>query len=256
MIPFPRTTRSWGRNAWRTPKNVCVGSYFRGRCHKITDVCMDVSRVTYDTTRAFQECGQNREQSRYINYALRKSRFHHPMVAMERFKSSYVWTDFSLAMILLPWCIVCFTCNLRCVFLSFELIKFNTAASSFLSPTKIWSTAHPGQRKRHFEMDSRFFNLCRVFPFRWKWKMQANFLGVDFLGIALTFRESGYCSCLSFSKHVWRNPKAESSKSQSRGDDLSLLSSFYWFVAFIHDKYLKFSLKKKPIVEALFMGTF
>ena len=62
--------------------------------------------------------------------------------------------------------------------------------------------------------------------------MQANFPGVDFLGIALTFRKSGYCSCLSFSKHVWRNPKAASSKSQSRGDDLSFLSSFYWFVCF------------------------
>ena len=217
---------------------------------------MDVSRVTYDTTRAFQECGQNREQSRYINYALRKSRVHHLIVATERLKSSYVWTDFSLAMILLPWCIVCFTCNLRCVFLSFELIKFNTAASSFMSPTKIWSTAHPGQRKRHLEMDSRFFNLCRVFPFRWKWKMQANFLGVDFLGIALTFRESGYCSCLSFSKHVWRNPKAESSKSQSRGDDLSFLSSFYWFVCFYSWQVDKVFIKEETYSGSSLHGHF
>ena len=31
---------------------------------------------------------------------------------------------------------------------------------------------------------------------------------------------------------------------------------FIGLFAFIHDKYIKFSLKKKPIVEALFMGTF
>ena len=43
-----------------------------------------VSRISYGTTRAFQECGQNREKFRYTNYALRKPCFYHPILATER----------------------------------------------------------------------------------------------------------------------------------------------------------------------------